>query len=328
MRVVDNGAKRAQTFLTGAGLGLGLMYFLDPDVGARRRAHLRDKMIHLSRELERGLDKALRDAGNRIRGLFADALSPIRRLMGRSHEESARVRSIARPRRSPLTREMWPPATRLVASSAALMLVMSASRRQDPLRVPLIIIGGLLGLRAASNRPLRRLLGIGAGRRVLDLHKTITVHAPLGEVFDFWTHFENFPLFMDHVRSVHKVDAQHSRWTVAGPADVGVEFDTEITRLVPKEIVAWQTLPGSTVEHAGVMRFEEVGDHMTRLDIRMSYNPPAGVLGHLVASLFRMDPKRAMDEDLVRMKSLLEQGKARAHGEQITLDEVKNNAKT
>jgi uncharacterized membrane protein len=40
----------------------------------------------------------------------------------------------------------------------------------------------------------------------------------------------------------------------------------------------------------------------------MSYNPVAGALGHLVASLFGADPERQMEEDLMRMKTLLETG--------------------
>jgi uncharacterized membrane protein len=50
----------------------------------------------------------------------------------------------------------------------------------------------------------------------------------------------------------------------------------------------------------------------------MTYNPPAGALGHAVASLLGSDPKRAMDEDLLRFKSLLEEGKASARGRTIT----------
>jgi hypothetical protein len=54
------------------------------------------------------------------------------------------------------------------------------------------------------------------------------------------------------------------------------------------------------------------------LCIRMTYKPPAGALGHAVASLLGSDPKRAMDEDLLRFKSLLEEGKASARGPTIT----------
>ena len=47
-----------------------------------------------------------------------------------------------------------------------------------------------------------------------------------------------------------------------------------------------------------------------RLDIRVSYNPPAGAIGHAIALLFSADPKHAMDDDLVRFKSLLEDGRS------------------
>jgi hypothetical protein len=54
----------------------------------------------------------------------------------------------------------------------------------------------------------------------------------------------------------------------------------------------------------------------------MSYNPVAGALGHAIATLFRVDPKRTLDEDLVRLKSLLEEGKTRAHHEPVAREEV------
>jgi len=38
--------------------------------------------------------------------------------------------------------------------------------------------------------------------------------------------------------------------------------------------------------------------------------PPAGAFGHAVASLFGADPKSDMDADLMRMKSMIETGRA------------------
>ena len=43
--------------------------------------------------------------------------------------------------------------------------------------------------------------------------------------------------------------------------------------------------------------------------MRLSYNPPAGAVGHAIAKAFGADPKSEMDQDLLRMKSLLETGK-------------------
>src|SRR5882672_9725485 len=81
-----------------AGLGAGLMFLLDPDLGPRRRAILRDKFISFTRLAAWAADKTSRDAKNRIYGtvvgtksLFSDAavdddvlVERVRSQMGRS----------------------------------------------------------------------------------------------------------------------------------------------------------------------------------------------------------------------------------------------------
>jgi hypothetical protein len=48
------------------------------------------------------------------------------------------------------------------------------------------------------------------------------------------------------------------------------------------------------------------------VDVKLSYNPSDRALSHGVASLLAARPKRAMDEHMVRLKSLLEGGKTTA----------------
>lgn len=227
------------------------------------------------------------------------------------------------PRRL-LERDVWPPAWRLVVGSAGLGAGVTGLARGGLFGKGLLVGGGALVARAASNRPISRLIGVGGGRRMIELRKTLLVHAPIDEVYTFWTHVENFPRFMEHVRQV-KVSRDNplrSHWEVRGPGGVTMKWDAEVTRHIPAEVFAWKTLPGSRVEHAGVVEFEEVGEDTTRVHVRMTYNPPAGALGHAVASLLGADPKSRMDEDLVRFKALLEEGRTRAHGHQIAREEL------
>ena len=63
-------------------------------------------------------------------------------------------------------------------------------------------------------------------------------------------------------------------------------------------------------EQAGHVPALQGGRARTRVHIRMSYNPPAGWLGHGIATAFGVDPKHSLDEDLVRMKTLIETGHA------------------
>ncbi|WP_447980050.1 CBS domain-containing protein [Candidatus Nitrospira bockiana] len=57
-------------WLTGAGLGAGLMYLFDPDGGRRRRALLRDQAAKSRRMVRDSAQATARDAANRARGLM------------------------------------------------------------------------------------------------------------------------------------------------------------------------------------------------------------------------------------------------------------------
>lgn len=204
----------------------------------------------------------------------------------------------------------WAPATRLVVGTGGTVLTAIGAQRRD---VPgwLLMIGGMgLLVRAATNLETKRLLGIGAGRRAVDVQKTITIDAPIQDVYAFWTAYENFPRFMSRVLEVRPSAREgQSHWVVSGPGGMPIEFDAEVTQNTPNRIFGWRTLSGSAVGHAGLVHFEPMPDGETRIHIRMSYNPPGGWFGHGIAKAFGVDPKSSLDADLVRMKTLIETGR-------------------
>lgn len=63
------------TMLRDIGLGAGLMYFLDPDRGASRRAWLADQARATMNDLADEIDKGVRDLRNRSFGAVAEARS-------------------------------------------------------------------------------------------------------------------------------------------------------------------------------------------------------------------------------------------------------------
>lgn len=206
----------------------------------------------------------------------------------------------------------WAPATRVLVGAAGSALATAGLLRRDLAGTLAALAGTALVVRAAVNEPVNRLSGVGSRRRAVDVQKTVTINAPVGEVYAFWSSYENFPRFMSRVLDV-RPSTRHqtqSHWKVAGPAGMTVTFDAEMTRVVQNQMIAWKTLPGAMVAHAGIVRFDPGPDGRTRVHIRMSYNPPAGWLGHSVATAFGVDPKTSMDEDLVRMKTLIETGHA------------------
>ncbi len=216
----------------------------------------------------------------------------------------------------------WSPAARFIGGlGGGSLLTWGLWRRGIPGTVS-TVLGSLLTLRSITNIELKRLTGVGGGRLGLALHKDILVHAPVEEVFAFWRAMENFPRFMTHVAEVRTNGGDRSHWRVRGPAGISFEWDAIVTRLIPHQVLAWKSVEGSTVEHAGIIHFEPAhGGRATRLDIRMTYTPPAGALGHVFARLLGADPKKQMDDDLLRFKSLLETGKATGR-ETVSRDEL------
>lgn len=203
----------------------------------------------------------------------------------------------------------WTPAMRTLVGSTGSALIAYGAARRDTAGAFLAFAGTGFVLRAATNLETKRLVGIGAGRRAVDIQKTIHINAPIGIVFAFWANFENFPHFMRNVREVRPTAvAGQSHWTVAGPGSAPIEFDAVITQFAPNQVIAWKTVKGAPVAHAGIVQFEPEGDAGTRLQIRFSYNPPGGAIGHAIAVMLGDDPKSKMDEDLARMKTLIETG--------------------
>jgi uncharacterized membrane protein len=202
----------------------------------------------------------------------------------------------------------WSPTTRLLATAAGGALATYGARRRGVIGSAVSTAGLGILTRALTNFETGRLLGLNEGRKVIDIQKTINIEAPVDRVFTYWSHPENFPDFMTHVLEVRRIGDGLYRWTVGGPAGLRVQWDAGITDLDFNKRLAWKSLPGAVVGQAGLTQFSSNPDGSTRVDIKMSYNPPAGVLGHLIAELFGVDPKHEMDDDLMRMKSFIESG--------------------
>lgn len=377
--------------LTGLMMGAGLMYYLDPDRGRRRRSMLRDQFVHLSHQTEGALDTAARDMRNRAVGVAAEARSKVRpgevsapvlearvrteigrlvshpgsievmaeddgtvTLRGPVLAEEARqlvagveavngVRDVVdrlsvhpsagnipglqgqgrRPRpQLDILQDNWAPATRLLVGVLGGAAVLRGMRGGTPLSSVMTLAGlGLLG-RSLSNKGIDELVGAGAGRSAVELQKIITVHAPLEEVFEFWSNYENFPRFMSHLKQVSLTGENRSHWVAEGPGGIPFEWDAETTAWEENRLIAWKSIGDSVVRNAGLVRFQPEGENATRIDVHLAYNPPAGAIGHAVATFLGSDPKHLMDDDLVRMKSLLEDGKTSAHHRTVTREQV------
>ena len=210
------------------------------------------------------------------------------------------------------------PAARVLTGMAGAALLLAGASRRDWLGASLGAVGlGLLGRGVANldlqkldlqNLDVKGLVGAATGRQTIEAVQTVTITAPVRQVYEAFSHYEHFPRFMSHVKEVRDLGDGHSHWVMEGPAGVAVEWDSELTRQKPERLLAWSSLAGAAVENSGELRFQENYDHSTRVTVRISYRPPGGELGHAVAALFGRDPKQQLDDDLARMKTFIETG--------------------
>jgi uncharacterized membrane protein len=103
------------------------------------------------------------------------------------------------------------------------------------------------------------------------IEKTIEVDCPVRTVYNQWTQFEEFPRFMDGVKTVKQLDDTHLHWH-AEIWGKDKEWDAEITEQVPDQKIGWKSTSGDA-PNAGVVRFEPMGANRTRVRLAMAYEP-------------------------------------------------------
>jgi uncharacterized membrane protein len=280
-----------KTFLGGLTLGAGLVYFLDPERGSLRREQL-------ARSLAPLLDQARVSLSAHPESFQSGVLHYGSRAGDLLGLEAATLRSAG----SSVPPETASSALRLAGAALALYGLLRRGALGAVFRT--IGTGLLVGsagrgpVAAAGFSPMDR-------RRAVDIQKTLHIEAPLEQVYAFWSNYENFPLFMSHVREVEDLGGGRSHWRVSGPGGVPIEWYARLTQQSPNEVIAWRSESGSMLENAGVIRFNSSG-RGTRVDLRFCYHPPAGGAGQAVAELLGSDPRAKLNEDLGRMKALLE----------------------
>src|SRR5205085_4751672 len=188
-----------------------------------------------------------------------------------------------------------------VAALGGGALVFRAARGHSQLYAAL----GLEGRAPTHVAPVTNI----AHRRGITVRRTIMINKPVDELYAFWRDFENLPRFMRHLESVTCDGARRSHWVVRAPAGRTVAWDAEVVEERPNELIAWRSLDDADVRNAGTVTFERgPGGRGTTIRVSLAYAPPGGKLAAVVARFFGEEPGQQVDEDLRRLKQLVEAG--------------------
>lgn len=205
----------------------------------------------------------------------------------------------------------------------AFLAVASQGRHSEPTRLAAaaFAVAGVTALdllcsERISELPLAK-PARGQERTAIRLRHAITINKPVADLYSAWRDLESFPQWMGHLESVKKTDEKTSHWVAKGPAGVTVEWDAETVTDQANQRIAWRSLEGSQVDTTGSIEFANApGQRGTEIRIELTYDPPAGRFGAVIASMFGHAPEQEIQEDLRRFKSIMETGEASStHGQ-------------
>jgi uncharacterized membrane protein len=143
----------------------------------------------------------------------------------------------------------------------------------------------------------------------VNIEKIVTINRPRQQVYDFWRNMENLPSFMQHLESVQVTSEGRSHWKARGPAGMTVEWDAETIDEVPGQRISWRSVGDTQFPNRGSVLFSDApGDRGTEVRVSVEFTPPGGAAGRVAAKMTRMITAQQLEEDLKRLKQILETG--------------------
>lgn len=149
----------------------------------------------------------------------------------------------------------------------------------------------------------------------LRIEKILTINRPPQQVYEFWHDLQNLPRFMQHLDSVHETGEKTSHWKARGSVGVTVEWDAEMIDDYPGQQISWLSVGETELPNSGIVEFKKApGDLGTELKVVIEYYPPGGTIGKTIAKLAGYLNAQMLEEDLKRLKQILETGEVATSG--------------
>lgn len=132
------------------------------------------------------------------------------------------------------------------------------------------------------------------------VQESIDVNVPVGQAYNQWTQFEDFPRFMSGVDAVRQLDdtTVHFETSIAG---VKREYDAQITVQEPDQRVTWESL--NEPRNAGTVWFESLGPDETKVNVELTWEPESAM--EKIGAAVGLD-SRQVASDLKKFKEFIE----------------------
>lgn len=211
-----------------------------------------------------------------------------------------------------------------IVGGAALALsgLRSISKRNYVSGMTMMVAGGMFLYRGQTGHcDLYEAIGVDTlhtHESGLRIEKAVTIGLPPQQVYEFWRDLWNLPRFMKHLESVRMTGERTSHWRAVGPGGVTTEWDAEMMEDTPGQQISWHSVGQAEFPNKGTVEFREApGNRGTEVKVTIDYYPRGGIAGRAAARIAHSVNAQQVEEDLKRLKQILELG------EEITSERLK-----
>jgi uncharacterized membrane protein len=137
--------------------------------------------------------------------------------------------------------------------------------------------------------------------------KSIRVNAPIKKVYQTWARFENFPLFMENIKSIRMIGPRTSLWEAEGPLGSNISWKAETVDMQEEKQIEWRSIEDEDInlQTNGIVTFTPVTSDSTLVTVSIQYSAAGSAAAEALAKIFS-NPEKQLQQDLENFKVLVE----------------------
>lgn len=186
----------------------------------------------------------------------------------------------------------------LIQAIAGGILLGLAGRRGGRLGHGLRAVGAGLLAGVLAEPAHRAVLRAGSRRRSATVETSFTVEQPIREVFGFFSNLERLLPLLPQVESIADHQDGRTDWRLRSPGGHGVEWRALVSKYVPGQVIAWESVPGEPMLSSGLVRFSAPTDGTTLVSLRITFEPRELAPEEAFRSLFSRTMEHRLREAL------------------------------
>jgi uncharacterized membrane protein len=148
-----------------------------------------------------------------------------------------------------------------------------------------------------------------AQHRPVRFTQSIIINRSPDEIYEFWQNPQNLPKFIERLESVESRGDGRYLWITRGPGGNTMEWTAEKVEDMPGHAIGWRFATAAGIAITCSVHFERAtGNRGTVVRAELRGEPRGGAIGATLAKLVGAGLELRLEQDLRRLKQILETG--------------------